>query len=83
MTQKIEIDTVKMFRGDLNEYSRWNVENAARAILARPEEREIALMVYDIHRRILENSGYNSENLKEADDKLVRLVKDGTKVRLN
>ena len=75
MAAKIEIDMAKMFGGDLDRYYNWNIGNAARVIVRKPEEYEITLMVYRLHKTILANSGFDSRKLEEGDDKLIELIK--------
>ncbi len=80
---KITLDFPSMFGGDLEKYSMWNIRGAARVILRRPEEIEITLEVYYLHRKVLENLGYDPEKLERGDSMLVDLVVKGVSSELN
>ncbi len=60
---KIELNFPARFSGDLERYHIWNVNSAIRACVRRPNEYEITLMVYMIHRKALERFGYDPKNL--------------------
>jgi hypothetical protein len=62
--------TVK-FGGDLKAYLEWNIESAARTFVSKPDEYDVTMAVYKIHREILANSGLSEERLQQGDDELV------------
>jgi len=61
----------------VEEYFYWNVQGSARAIVAKPEECELNLMVYEIHKAILAKRGASTEFLAKGDEELVRLINVG------
>jgi|GEM_PF-1814955 hypothetical protein len=53
---------------------RWNIVSAARTLVEKPEERELTLMVYNIHKKILRGSGVSEEALERGDKRLIKRV---------
>jgi len=50
------------------EYLVWNLANAIRTINNKPQEKDITLTVYKIHREVLKNRGVSGEKLAESDE---------------
>jgi hypothetical protein len=57
------------------EHYLWNIQNAARVILNRPQEQEITLEVYELHKTYLRNTGFSEERLRQSDDLLLAELK--------
>ena len=83
--KKIKINLVDLFDGNLDRYYRWNIENAARVIVEdaarrtsyEPKESELTFMIYEAHKEVLKNEGYNVKKLELGDIELVTKVKGG------
>lgn len=58
---------VELFPVDNNAYLAWNVAGCVRRLGEAPNEYDITLMVYEIHKNILRRRGVTEEDLKVGD----------------
>ena len=49
------------------EYLEWNLINAIKTIRRSPQEKEITISVYRLHKDVLKNKGVSGEDLVESD----------------
>ncbi|MDO8459842.1 MAG: hypothetical protein Q7S74_01910 [Nanoarchaeota archaeon] len=59
---------------DPAEYAVWNIQNAARVLVTKPEERQITLAVYRCHRNALGKKGVKEDILNKYDKALLHQV---------
>jgi len=59
-----------------DEYMKWNIEKAARALVAKPDEEEATMQVYEAHKEILKKRGVSAVALAEGDSKLLKRIYD-------
>ena len=57
-------------------YIRWNVEGASRRLRQAPQESDITLMVYNIHKDILRDRGASESDFAEGDKVIDDLMKE-------
>jgi len=73
-TPEIELD---LGAGMTNEkYLVWNLAGAIRSIKSNPQEKDIQIQIYKIHREVLQNKGVSEKDLEESD----RILKEYTGV---
>jgi hypothetical protein len=77
----IEIDNTKQipkltldFNMSPAVHYKWNIVEAARTLVEKPEDRKITLMVYKIHKDILRGKGISEEALERGDKRLTKRV---------
>jgi hypothetical protein len=58
---------VELFPEDNNAYLAWNVAGCVRKLRAAPNEYDITLVVYEIHKDILRRRGVSEDDLKVGD----------------
>jgi len=51
----------------IEDYVVWNIAGTVSTLMTKPEEKDITLMVYEIHKEILTGKGATPEQLLESD----------------
>jgi len=58
------------------DYIKWNVAGASRQIRRAPQELELTLMIYDLHKQVLRGRGATDSDFAEGDKIIDDLVKE-------